>query len=580
MRQIFALMALLCCSLAGAQTMLPPVWGQQAKTDRLTRAYITPKRIVWMQGDLKSTELLLREGNGQPDLAGVPACLMKNGDSVTASIILDYGRELHGGLKLVAGHANAASAKVRIRFGESVAECCADADGGQNRKGFATNDHATRDAEYLLPRYGQMEIGSSGFRFVRIDLLEPGRSISLKEATAILRYRDVPYVGSFRCSDPRLDSIWMTGAYTVHMCMQEYLWDGIKRDRCIWLGDMHPEVNTIMRVFGQNEVVTRSLDVAAEEFPLPRWFNGMSSYSLWYLIIQHDWFMHGGDRDFLMRHHDYITGLVDKIAALVDKNGTEHLEEGNNGDMARFLDWPSTPNKKGMEAGYRALISWAMTDAGALCRWMGDEERAAKCSETVKRLARKVLPDNGLQQARALKMIAGLQKPTADFEVEGFSTFYGYYMLEALAKGGHWQKALDLMRQYWGAMLDLGATTFWEDFNIDWMRNAARIDEMVPEGKVDVHREYGDYCYLSYRHSLCHGWASGPTAWLSQHVLGVEVLEPGCRKLRITPHLADLQWAEGAFPTPLGPVTIRHEKSSSGEVVTTVDAPEGITIVK
>ena len=308
MRQIFALMALLCCSLAGAQTMLPPVWGQLAKTDRLTRAYITPKRIVWMQGDLKSAELLLREGNGQPDLAGVPACLMKNGDSGTASIILDYGRELHGGLKLVAGHANAAS---------------------------ATNDHATRDAEYLLPRYGQMEIGSSGFRFVRIDLLEPGRNISLKEATAIFRYRDVPYVGAFRCSDPRLDSIWMTGAYTVHMCMQEYLWDGIKRDRCIWLGDMHPEVNTIMRVFGQNEVVTRSLDVAAEEFPLPRWFNGMSSYSLWYLIIQHDWFMHGGDRDFLMRHHDYITGLVDKIAALVDKNGIEHLEDGRRPNAAR-----------------------------------------------------------------------------------------------------------------------------------------------------------------------------------------------------------------------------------------------------
>ena len=27
--------------------------------------------------------------------------------------------------------------------------------------------------------------------------------------------------------------------------------------------------------------------------------------------------------------------------------------------------------------------------------------------------------------------------------------------------------ALDVIRTYWGAMLDLGATTFWEDFNID-----------------------------------------------------------------------------------------------------------------
>lgn len=32
-------------------------------------------------------------------------------------------------------------------------------------------------------------------------------------------------------------------------------------------------------------------------------------------------------------------------------------------------------------------------------------------------------------------------------------------------------------------MLDLGATTFWEDFNLDWIPNAAPIDEPVPAGK-------------------------------------------------------------------------------------------------
>jgi hypothetical protein len=80
----------------------------------------------------------------------------------------------------------------------------------------------------------------------------------------------------------------MTGAYTVHLNMQEYLWDGIKRDRAVWLGDMHPEVQTIMSVFGQNDVVPRSLDLAVSQYPLPRWLNGISSYSLWYLIIHHD----------------------------------------------------------------------------------------------------------------------------------------------------------------------------------------------------------------------------------------------------------------------------------------------------
>ncbi len=140
---------------------------------------------------------------------------MQNGDSDTTSILLDYGRELHGGIRLVIGSANAASSQVRIRFGESVGECCAEYDGGMNWKGFTSNDHATRDALYLIPRYGQMEIGSTGFRFVRIDLVDKNRKLYLKEATAILRYRDLPYSGSFHCSDARLDSIWITGAYTV-----------------------------------------------------------------------------------------------------------------------------------------------------------------------------------------------------------------------------------------------------------------------------------------------------------------------------------------------------------------------------
>ena len=153
-------------------------------------------------------------------------------------------------------------------------------------------------------------------------------------------------------------------------------------------------------------------------------------------------------------------------------------------------------------------------------------------------------------------------------------------MLEALAQEGRYEEAINIIRQYWGAMLDLGATTFWEDFSLDWTANAARIDEMVPEGKVDVHRDYGAYCYLSYRHSLCHGWASGPTAWLSRHVLGVEVVDAGCRTLRIRPHLGSLLWAEGSWPTPLGVVHVRHDKQADGTVKSYIDAPDEIKIIK
>ena len=80
--------------------------------------------------------------------------------------------------------------------------------------GYSTDDHAKRDIVMDIPRDGQIEIGNTGFRFVRIDLLRPDVTIRIREAAAIFRFRDIPYRGSFRCSDTRLDSIWMTGAYT------------------------------------------------------------------------------------------------------------------------------------------------------------------------------------------------------------------------------------------------------------------------------------------------------------------------------------------------------------------------------
>lgn len=568
-----------------AQTYVPPVFGTdslQTRKDEMTRLYVPPKRIMWVSNDslFHHREALLQPGTGQPELGKRNMCSAYTSRKDTASILFDYGRELHGGLKLVLGSAKPwGTSLLRIRFGESVSEACSDHNHGKRRKGYSTNDHAMRDMLLRVPSDGQIEIGNTGFRFVRIDLLSPETTIHLKEATAVMRYRDIPYLGSFRCNDPLLNDIWMTGAYTVHLNMQEYLWDGIKRDRLIWLGDMHPEVSTIMTVFGQNEVVNKSIDLACEQFPLPQWLNGMSAYSMWYLIIQYEWYMHNGDTGYLRKHQDYITGLIDRIDACVDEDGNETLAQ------QRFLDWPSTPNEAGVEAGYRALLRWALQDGEKLCRILDKETYAERCKTIIGRLDKQVKHPNGLKQAAALMAIAGLMEPEkackeviSEGGAKDFSTFYGYYMLQALAQSGEYNQAMNIIRQYWGGMLRLGATTFWEDFNLDWTRNAARIDEFVPEGKDDIHRDFGSYCYPSFRHSFCHGWASGPTAWMIRHILGIEVIEPGCKTLRITPHLGNLEWAEGAFPTPQGIVTVKHTKGKDGKVHTEVKAPEGVQI--
>jgi len=569
---------------------LPPVFGPEydgiTQKDELTRVYISPVRVMWTSdttGELvKNSEVLLKPGNSQSDMSRITQfCSITSTDTDTSSILIDYGKELHGGLQLVMGGSSRREPSlIRIRFGESVGEANSTTYNSDWLMGFSTDDHAKRDIVMEIPRSGMIEIGNTGFRFVRIDLLQANTTINLKEARAILRYREIPYLGSFTSSNPRLDSIWITGAYTTHLNMQEFLWDGIKRDRLVWLGDFHPELKTITTVFGYNEVVPKSLDLACEQYPLPNWMNGMSSYSMWYLIIHHDWYMQNADISFLKKHRDYIVGLIDLIDSKISEDGTENLSR------FRFLDWPSTPNREGVEAGYRALLLWSLKDAEVLCNILGEEKSALVCKTAMEKLNRIIMLHNNLKQAAALMAVAGTLDPKiACMEViavdgaKRFSTFYGLYMLDALSMAGMYEEAIEIASNYWGGMLDMGATTFWEDFNVEWKKNSARLDEFTPEGKNDIHGSFGDYCYPSYRHSFCHGWASGVTSWLTENVLGIKIMEPGCKTLKIEPHLGNLQWVEGSYPTPLGTVIIKHTKLPNGKIETQVDAPEGIKII-
>ena len=562
-----------------------------AQKDARTREYITPVRVVWTNSTdlISNPDALLQEGNGQADFMQRTFCDMKSTRKVHPAIILDFGKELHGGLQIVTGMGSDHNVRVRVRFGESVSETMSEIDG----KNGAKNDHAIRDQEVLLPWFGVKEIGNSGFRFVRIDLISDNKELSLKEVRAIALYRDVPYRGAFKSNDERLNQIWQTGAYTVHQCMQEFLWDGIKRDRLVWMGDMHPEIMTISNVFGYNEVVPKSLDLARDSTPLPGWMNGMYPYSMWWVLAQRDWYWYNGDKEYLEQQREYLLGLLELFHKRVDEKGFE-LSGGD------FLDWPSEENEPAQKAGVQALMMMTMKSAAELCDILGETAMAERCRDCHAKMASvasavseeyykvALAPgEPGSKQGTSLMVLADMiDAKTANEEVikvegaRGFSTFYGYYMLQAMAKAGDYAGAMKFISEFWGAMIDLGATTFWEDFHTDWLKeDVAPITELVPAGKKDIHGDFGAYCYVGLRHSLCHGWASGPTAWLSQHVLGVEVVEPGYKTVKINPHLGNLEWVEGSVPTPYGDIKVSHKKGNDGKVVSKVSAPSEVTVI-
>ncbi|MEJ0001275.1 MAG: hypothetical protein WDO13_20220 [Verrucomicrobiota bacterium] len=86
------------------------------------------------------------------------------------------------------------------------------------------------------------------------------------------------------------------------------------------------------------------------------------------------------------------------------------------------------------------------------------------------------------------------------------------FALLALARLGAPEEATKQVRTYWGAMLERGATTFWENFQ---------------PGEKDDHAMYG----RPFGRSLCHAWASSPVAILPEAILGVRPLRDGWKDI-------------------------------------------------
>lgn len=533
----------------------------------LSQFFLPIERIVTYK-DAEDADFLLKRDGRQAEIYCDGFCKIKKG----GYIVLDFGREICGGIYITVQSAGeSGNSYVRITFGESVSEAMGNV--GENG---ATNDHSPRDLTTYVPTLSHFRVGSTGFRFVKIEATTC--DIQLRNVEAVLEIRDMEYKGSFVCNDERLNKIWETAAYTVQLNMQDYIWDGIKRDRLVWIGDMHPETSTASVVFGDTECVRRSLDLARRT-PPTQWMDNIPSYSMWWIIIHYDLYMHFGDKDRLFAQKDYMIPLVKRIVDNVKEDGTYYEEDG-----WIFVDWSS--NETGYEhAGFRAVRIMCLESAAEIMRIFGDTDLAAKCDNAVKNLKKIIEKYDGNKQVSALVALANPDKAKEICEnvilkngAEGLSTFMGYYVLCALGEQGMMKEALEIISDFWGAMLDLGATSFWEDFDMAWIKNAARIDEITPEGKIDVHKSYGKFCYQKHRHSLCHGWASGPASFMSRYVLGVKILEPGCKKVQIKPQLGNLEFARGTFPTPYGNIEIEHEKVGE-KVISKINAPSEIEVV-
>jgi hypothetical protein len=139
--------------------------------------------------------------------------------------------------------------------------------------------------------------------------------------------------------------------------------------------------------------------------------------------------------------------------------------------------------------------------------------------------------------------------------------------LTAAQRVGKIDWGLAYIRRHWGHALKIGASTLWEAFDPAWMGADPHAVSMVGAG----YARYG-----GYETSLCHGWSSGPAAWLLSAVLGIAPEEPGFECVRFEPDLGGLDWAQGSVPTPQGLIRVNLSRRPGQKPLAILQLPDGV----
>ena len=542
--------------------------------------YIQATRIIYTQGNVENAENLLKEQTFQIGLNEPDVCVMTG----KACVILDFGKEVSGGARILTYKVLNANT-VRLRFGESVGETCSELKTGEEGYG-GTNDHSNRDFCVNLQNYSDMTLGQTGFRFLRIDTLSEDSAIVLKTVAAAVDTDTRAEIGSFECDDPLVNEIWNTAAYTLRLCLQNgVLWDGVKRDRLVWIGDLYPEVRAANCLFGDVPETLRCLDFAMKQSPLPQYVNNMPTYSLWWIINLREAYHVSGDKASVAPYLSYAKGILQQVVC------PAVAEDGTVSYSFNYIDWPSCYQEGEDRADERAnerLAGVAYLTKIALLALkellVAFEEDTSLCDEVLAKIAQKKYHIDIYKQIAALGAWAGetaecLKTTLMRGGANGLSTFQSYPILTAVAGFGEYEAALSMMKEYYGGMLSVGATTFWEDFDLEWLENCTRLDEMPVAGKKDIHGDYGKFCYQSFRHSFCHAWSAGVIPYLVETVAGIKTYGAGVQKIALAPHLSGLKHVKVKLPTVHGVVTVEHTLQDDGSIKTVVNAPRGTKVV-
>ena len=288
-------------------------------------------------------------------------------------LVLGFGKECPGRIRVIS--ASPAPMRLEVQYGESVEE--------------ALSNPYLGATEIYVPPHGTAYGPKSAFAYAVIRFLGGSSPLRFKAIDVDYIYYPVRQMGSFESSDPVVNTIWQVGAYTAHLCMQDAIWDGPKRDRMCLAGGLDISGRVISTVFGDRFLIEKSLKGLIDDAgnPVKNDVNGIPGFSALWVISEADYFRHTGDLSQLRSVHESLRGLMEYMATQIDDKGLFT----NSNKRSTFIDW--SPDLDGDSAESRRVTLMQFLQAFSEGAWLMEQAGNPSAADRFQRIAEKLRVD-------------------------------------------------------------------------------------------------------------------------------------------------------------------------------------------
>lgn len=405
-------------------------------------------------------------------------------------------------------------------------------------------------------------------RYVFLTLRNQQSPVRLRHFGLIESTYPVNPIGSFRCSDERLDRIWDISTHTLKLCMEDTFTDCPLYEQTHWVGDARNEALLAFGVFGAHDLARRCIRISAqslEHYPMVGsqtpscWDVLLPAWSFLWGISTWDYYWETDDKDWLRGIYPEVIRNLKGAETFVDERDLF------TGPFWNFFDWVRIDQDQKTVLHNSLFFVGAIDAALKQAEVLNDHTHVdwlltlrTRLTGGINRLwdeTKQTYPDsirdNGkispsisqhtsflsllydvVPQEHAAAALKNLTSPPRKMVKVG-SPFAALYLYEAYEKFGMEDEIIKETYKHYLPMVESGATTVWESF---------------PCGTI------GGDGWPTRSH--CHAWSSAPTRFLNRIILGIKDTSPGAATIQISPRLNGLTWASGTTATARGPVQV------------------------